>query len=389
MSDTTPISSNREIAPIQEAQKRLVAMETAAKSRSAWPEVVRDGKGFIDSSRMAVSWCKAKRDFERAFDYAVLQIRCMHVLGGLLNKAERSKGGYAPSAAATVAGASEYRDLCSGANLLESSSLRYQQVSRVAWGRIEAYRDDCKKKLTIPSANYVRRLGERDEKQAGAAGSVEIHPGDSMEVLPGLIDGGFDLLLTDPPYMSEFGDDFAGFVNDWVPLALPKIKPSGRAYIFSGSYPAEIKVYLDVIYGCLPPGWDFSDILVWTYRNTLGPSPTHSYTRNWQACFHLFGPDAAPLDSPSMKDQFAVHDVNAPDARTGIRDHAWQKPDQLAERLIRQSTVTGGKILDPFTGTGTFVAAASRLGRNSVGVERDPAMLAICRQRGLEISDAA
>ncbi len=55
----------------------------------------------------------------------------MHVLGGLLDKAEKSKGGYAPSAAATLSGASEYQQLYQGADLPERSApAAPQAVSR-------------------------------------------------------------------------------------------------------------------------------------------------------------------------------------------------------------------------------------------------------------------
>jgi DNA modification methylase len=77
--------------------------------------------------------------------------------------------------------------------------------------------------------------------------------------------------------------------------------------------------------------------------------------------------------------------MNAPDARSDIRHHTWQKPDLLAERFIRHSTTPGALILDPFAGTGTFLAASARLGRRGIGCEQDPAMLDICRSRGLEV----
>ncbi len=35
-----------------------------------------------------------------------------------------------------------------------------------------------------------------------------------------------------------------------------------------------------------------------------------------------------------MTEQFSVQDINAPDGRLGDRFHAWQKPDELAERVI-------------------------------------------------------
>ena len=46
-------------------------------------------------------------------------------------------------------------------------------------------------------------------------------------------------------------------------------------------------------------------------------------------------------------------------------------PFELPFRLIHMFSVQGGRILDPFLGTGTTMQAAMAVGRNSVGFERD------------------
>jgi hypothetical protein len=128
------------------------------------------------------------------------------------------------------------------------------------------------------------------------------------------------------------------------------------------------------------------NVLVWTYRNTLGPSPSLGYKLNWQAILYFCGTDAPPLDCPLMTEQFSVQDLNAPDGRVGNRYHAWQKPDELAERLIRHSTKPGEAVMDCFAGTGTFLLAAHRLGRRALGCEYSEAMLALAEKRGCAIA---
>ena len=51
--------------------------------------------------------------------------------------------------------------------------------------------------------------------------------------------------------------------------------------------------------------------------------------------------------------------------------HPTQKPLELMERLIRDFTDPGETILDPFAGSGTTLVAAKRLGRSSIGWERE------------------
>jgi hypothetical protein len=54
------------------------------------------------------------------------------------------------------------------------------------------------------------------------------------------------------------------------------------------------------------------------------------------------------------------------------RNHPAPYPVELAERLIRMFSFAGDTVLDPFMGTGSTNIAASRWGRNSVGIEIDP-----------------
>jgi DNA modification methylase len=187
-----------------------------------------------------------------------------------------------------------------------------------------------------------------------------------------------DLLITDPPYMTDL-EDVHGFAHAWLPVALSKIKPTGRAYVCAGAYPDELLAYLSVPRA----GLELAQVLVWTYRNTLGPSPSHDYKLNWQAIFYFRGPEAPPLDCPVMNEQFSVQDISAPDGRQANRFHEWQKPDALAERLIRHSCPPGGLVIDPFAGTGTFLAAAARLGRAAMGCDTSAAQVALCEKRGV------
>ncbi len=54
------------------------------------------------------------------------------------------------------------------------------------------------------------------------------------------------------------------------------------------------------------------------------------------------------------------------------RMHTTQKPVALMEALVRDFTDPGETILDAFAGSGTTLLAATRLGRHSIGYEKDP-----------------
>jgi 16S rRNA G966 N2-methylase RsmD len=196
-----------------------------------------------------------------------------------------------------------------------------------------------------------------------------------------------DLLLTDPPYATDVEniESFAYWLKHWT----PKLKPTGRAFVCIGAYPREVLTYLEVL---RQARWlDRMQFLAWTYRNTIGPTPSHHYKSNWQMVLHLQGRDAPPLDCPLMVEQFAVQDINAPDGRQGNRYHEWQKPDELAERFIRHASKPGDLVVDPFAGSGTFLLAAARLGRRAVGCDIDERALRVAVERGcgMETRDAA
>jgi len=183
-------------------------------------------------------------------------------------------------------------------------------------------------------------------------------------------------LLTDPPYSTDV-EDIQAFAQSWLPLALSKVKPTGRAFVFIGAYPKELAAYLAT---AMP-----EQVLVWTYRNTLGPTPAHNYKLNWQAILYFRGVDAEPLDCPVMLEQFSVQDISAPDGRQGDRYHAWQKPLEIADRFIRHTTKPGATVLDPFACTGTFLVAAAALGRVAKGCDISAENTSIAERRGCKV----
>jgi len=63
------------------------------------------------------------------------------------------------------------------------------------------------------------------------------------------------------------------------------------------------------------------------------------------------------------------------------KHHPAPFPEQLAYRLVRMFSFIGDTVLDPFMGTGTTLLAAARCGRNSVGVEIEPAYVNMAKER--------
>jgi len=216
-------------------------------------------------------------------------------------------------------------------------------------------------------------------EQNRPAAAPTLYVGDGIGYVP---DEPYDLLLTDPPYSTDV-DDIDTFAGSWLYNALSHVKPTGFAYIFIGAYPNEVRAYLNA---AVPEHMRLEQILVWTYKNTLGHNPKDRYKLNYQSCLFFRGVDSPALDCPLTNEQWAVQEINAPDGRQGDRYHAWQKPMEIAERFIRHSTKPGMTVFDPFSCTGTFLLAAAKLGRKAYGFEIDIDNARIAKDRGCLLS---
>jgi len=236
-------------------------------------------------------------------------------------------------------------------------------------GKVKAMRKDKDRK-----AREERLAAQRNTGKSQGIG----YKADALDWLPTIPDGSVDLLLTDPPYSTDI-EDIEAFAASWVPLALSKVKDTGRCYIFVGAYPREIAAYEHVL-----KQYDTFErsLLAWSYQNTIGRRPLKEYVLNFQMIFYLWGRNAPDLDATSLTEQFAHHEINAPDARTGLRYHEWEKPYAIGDMFVRHATREGDFVIDPFMGTGTFIVAAANLNRVARGCDINAEALGSAKTKG-------
>ena len=67
--------------------------------------------------------------------------------------------------------------------------------------------------------------------------------------------------------------------------------------------------------------------------------------------------------------------------RDGRKAHPTQKPEALIYRVLLASSGLGDVVLDPFFGSGTTGAVAKKVGRDWIGIERDPDYAEIASER--------
>ncbi|MGD9749716.1 MAG: site-specific DNA-methyltransferase [Acidimicrobiia bacterium] len=374
-------------APVLLAQARAALAEA---------DTLPDISGLIARAeviRVAARKAELSRDAQN--DWAEYKLDAERKAGALLREMEKAPGTRGQLVGPGVVGDRASRQpmpdapSLSDLGISRDQSSRWQRIASLPEDQYQAYKSDARAKGEVTEAGAIRVAKHREkvEQQRATAkarqqerakpAAATIEQAACLDWLPATPPA--DLLLTDPPYSTDV-DDVHAFAHEWLPAALARVKPSGRAYVCIGAYPDELLAYLSAPRG----GMVLADILVWTYRNTIGPSSKYDYSLNWQAILHYRGPDAPPLRTDSLVERFAVIDMNAPDGRRGERWHTWQKPDELGERLVEHATEPGATVIDPFAGTGTFLLAAARLGRLARGADRDPDMVAIAKERGCE-----
>jgi hypothetical protein len=193
---------------------------------------------------------------------------------------------------------------------------------------------------------------------------VTIYHGDCREWT-----GTADAILTDPPY----GREALPLWSLLASLASASLAPGGWLLAYSGQ-------------AVLPDVMAALSTSVLTYRWTLattyaggeqmarigdmtiltGWKPVLAYRRR------PFG------SGRGERGQFTG------DGRTGFRDvlprggrekalHEWAQPIGEALEIVARFTDSSATILDPFAGSGTFLAAAKACGRRAVGIELDEA----------------
>ena len=219
---------------------------------------------------------------------------------------------------------------------------------------------------------------------------ITILEGDCRDIMPGLR---ADCIVTDMPYgvTSHAWDTWAG---GWAKIALG-CAPHMWCFGIQSVWLARAAEFA---------GWAYAEEIVWEKHNGSGP-PTpgrflavhelvvHWYQPPWGAVYAKAprlpydGPQRAPIPSGSKNapQRGAYRDREWTDDgtrlarsvqrfRSGHRQggHPAAKPAGLLEILVEASCPPGGTVLDPFAGGGGVLAAAARLGRHAIGVEKDP-----------------
>ena len=228
--------------------------------------------------------------------------------------------------------------------------------------------------------------------------------GETIHEMSKLTSQSIDLIFADPPYfMQTHGtlnrvegtrfhgcdddwdkfpslEDYASFSRQWLSQCRRLLKPSGSIWVIGsmqcihtiGSVMQELGFWLinDVIWHKVNPTPNFKgtrlnnshETLIWAVKGK-----SSRFTFNYKTAKHL---NCGKQLGSVWRFPVCSGSERLKDAE-GRKLHTTQKPQALLERVIAISSKPGDLVLDPFGGTMTTGAAAKKLGRKYIMIERD------------------
>jgi adenine-specific DNA-methyltransferase len=246
-------------------------------------------------------------------------------------------------------------------------------------------------------------------------GALLVH-GDCLAAMRRMPKESVDLVVTSPPYNIGKAyetvtslDDYLRWTAEWTTEVARVLKPSGAFWLNVGYVPVPghgKAVPLPYLLWDRVPMFLVQEV-VWNYG--AGVAGRHFFSpRNEKFLFYVKDAEAYTFNldevrDPDVKypnqkkngklkcnplgknptDVWAIPKVTSGAGRASKErtPHPAQFPEALIERVILVSSNEGEIVLDPFAGSGTTAAVASKNGRLSIGFEKERGYLDIAGQR--------
>ena len=250
--------------------------------------------------------------------------------------------------------------------------------------------------------------------------TAEIKQGDCLDVLRKFPDNTFDLIVTSPPYADKRKQTYGGVPPEkYVRWFIPRSAQFLRVLKPSGTFILNIKekvedgerhtFVIELILALRQQGWLWTEEFIWHKRNCYPGKWPNRFRDAWERCLQfnktrkfkmnqeavmvpmgdwaktrlkaLGKNDVVRFDSQVgsgfgknianwlERDMAFPTNVLHLATECGNKSHSAAFPEALPEWFIKLFTDEGDWVLDPFVGSGTTCTVASRMGRNSVGVE--------------------
>ena len=213
----------------------------------------------------------------------------------------------------------------------------------------------------------------------------KLYQGDCLEVMCGIKDKSVDLIVTDPSYLMDYQsnrrkkeDRFDKIKNDKGNYTLIQdyleechriMKDNTAIYCFCSWH------NIDFFKNEFEKYFKLKNILVWNKNNHGTGDLKGSYAPKHE--FILFGHKGRTL----LREKRIADVIDCPKISSNKLTHPTEKPQDLLEIFIKQSSDEGSIIFDGFMGTGSCGIVAKKLNRNFIGIELDEKYFNIAKDR--------
>lgn len=184
-----------------------------------------------------------------------------------------------------------------------------------------------------------------------ADGTVEIHCGDCLDLLPMIPSGSVDAVVTDPPYGCNFGYDIYIDTPENFQSTMDAVIPQLRRIAAFVVMPAGDRMALRRMYEVHNLDW----LIAWFKGSPGTRSPIGFNSWEPHPCWG--------------KPPVAMHDAFHTRCGFEINGHPCPKPVAWARWLVERAALPSSTILDPFLGSGTTAVACIKTGRRCIGIE--------------------
>lgn len=229
---------------------------------------------------------------------------------------------------------------------------------------------------------------------------TDLFNGDCVDNLKKIEDNSIDLVVTDPPYKIIQGgcsnikrkDEAGGIFNkrntftknesksgklfkhndikfsEWLYEVFRVLKNNTHCYIMVNDRNLQ-----ELLNEAEKVGFKLQNILIWDKGN-------HTPNRYYLKCFEFIvmfrKGNSKNINNMGTKTILRVDNI-----KKGTKSHPTEKPVELINILINNSSKVGDTVLDPFMGTGSSAVSSLICDRNFIGIELDNEYFLVAEKR--------
>lgn len=211
-------------------------------------------------------------------------------------------------------------------------------------------------------------------------GNGQFYNTDAIGLMQRLSDGCIDLIATDPPYRTISGGNAPTDLNGFRQSVLERndgkifnhnnvsivsymqqfvriLKPGTHCYVMTNAL--NLREMLNI---AQQVGFHLHNLLIWERNNA---NANRWYMKHVEYVLFLYKKPAKPINDCGSKQIFRCNNPRN-------KRHPTEKPVELMEHYVLNSSNPGDVVLDPFAGSGSTLVAAQQNNRRWIGCEIDP-----------------